>query len=184
MNVFISGGCKNGKSFFAQRKAKEMAENCGKPLYYIATMIPYGEETRQKIERHRMMRAKKMFETEECYMDLSGFSDRCMKSMEEPTYVLLECMSNLTANEFYREDGAGDRTPEEILLGIDCLLAQTEHLIVVTNEVFSDGILYDDSTEQYKKMLGEINAGLAVRSDAFVEVVCSIPVILKGGPLC
>ena len=91
---------------------------------------------------------------------------------------------NLTANEFYREDGAGDRTPEEILLGIDCLLAQTEHLIVVTNEVFSDGILYDDSTEKYKKMLGEINAGLAVRSDAFVEVVCSIPVILKGGPLC
>ncbi len=40
MNIFISGGCKNGKSFYTQRAAKEMAEEKDLPLYYIATMIP------------------------------------------------------------------------------------------------------------------------------------------------
>lgn len=52
MNIFISGGCKNGKSYYAQRRAKDMAENAGVPLYYIATMIPHDEEDRIRIRRH------------------------------------------------------------------------------------------------------------------------------------
>ena len=42
MNVFISGGAKNGKSMFAQRAAKEMAEEKGARLYYVATVRPEG----------------------------------------------------------------------------------------------------------------------------------------------
>ena len=34
MSTFISGGCKNGKSFYAQRIAKA----AGTPLYYVATI--------------------------------------------------------------------------------------------------------------------------------------------------
>ena len=52
MNVFISGGAKNGKSMFAQRAAKEMAEEKGAPLYYVATMIPHDEEDEARIARH------------------------------------------------------------------------------------------------------------------------------------
>ncbi len=32
--------------------------------------------------------------------------------------VLLECMSNLTANEMYQPGGAGERTVHEILEGV------------------------------------------------------------------
>ena len=35
MNIFISGGCKNGKSMYAQKLAKEMADARGRALYYI-----------------------------------------------------------------------------------------------------------------------------------------------------
>ena len=35
MHTLISGGCKNGKSYYAQRVAKA----AGAPLYYLATMI-------------------------------------------------------------------------------------------------------------------------------------------------
>ena len=52
MNVFISGGCKNGKSHFAQREAKRQADACGRPLYYVATMIPADDEDRERIKRH------------------------------------------------------------------------------------------------------------------------------------
>ena len=48
MHTFISGGCKNGKSWYAQR----IAQAAGKPLYYVATMISTGEEDDQRIARH------------------------------------------------------------------------------------------------------------------------------------
>lgn len=40
MNIFISGGCKNGKSYHAQELARSMAQESNLPLYYLATMIP------------------------------------------------------------------------------------------------------------------------------------------------
>ena len=52
MQIFISGGAKNGKSFYAQTRAKEMADELNIPLYYIATMIPHDEEDRARIRRH------------------------------------------------------------------------------------------------------------------------------------
>ena len=32
MNIFISGGCKNGKSYYAQELARDMAVQGGLPL--------------------------------------------------------------------------------------------------------------------------------------------------------
>ena len=49
MNIFISGGCKNGKSLHAQELAKEMADVQHVPLYYIATMIPKDDEDHNRI---------------------------------------------------------------------------------------------------------------------------------------
>ena len=62
MRVFISGGCKNGKSMLAQRIAVKQ----GAPLYYIATMIPYDDEDRARIRRHLKEREGWGFETIEC----------------------------------------------------------------------------------------------------------------------
>lgn len=49
MNIFISGGCKNGKSYHAQELARDMARENSLPLYYLATMIPTDEEDRARI---------------------------------------------------------------------------------------------------------------------------------------
>ena len=48
MNIFISGGCKNGKSYHAQELARDMASEQNVPLYYIATMIPTDEEDQER----------------------------------------------------------------------------------------------------------------------------------------
>lgn len=47
MNVYISGGCKNGKSDFAQAAAIKLA-NGGK-RYYVATMVPQDAEDRESV---------------------------------------------------------------------------------------------------------------------------------------
>lgn len=75
MNILISGGAKNGKSYYAQRLAKQMAATGmaeRKPLYYIATMIPHDEEDLARIRRHVAERVGWGFETVECGTNLMG----------------------------------------------------------------------------------------------------------------
>lgn len=86
MNVFISGGCKNGKSYYAQKRAQNMARQLGKPLYYIATMIPRDEEDRARIRRHLAERDGWGFETLEQPMDLTALLD---DPKVDPTGVFL-----------------------------------------------------------------------------------------------
>ena len=50
MKVYISGGCKNGKSMLAQNLAKKLAGDA--PMYYIATMIPHDKEDNARIAKH------------------------------------------------------------------------------------------------------------------------------------
>ena len=65
------------------------------------------------------------------------------------------------------------------------LLAQrAKHVIVVTNNVFEDGIQYEPSTMEYIETLGKINEKLAAKADQVIEVVVGIPIILKEGREC
>ena len=68
MTVFLSGGCKNGKSTLAE----QIAVHLSRPgrLYYLATMIPQDEEDRARITRHVESRAGLGFQTVECGLSL------------------------------------------------------------------------------------------------------------------
>ena len=93
--------------------------------------------------------------------------------------VLLECLSNLTANERYGPE-AGDVA--RVLAGIEHLLETCTHLTVVTNEVFSGGAAYAGDTLAYLKDLAWLNRVLAQRADRVVELVCGLPNVLKEAP--
>ena len=54
------------------------------------------------------------------------------------------------------------------------------HLIMVTNDLFSDGETYSSSVQEYLRCLAEINRQAAILADHVIEVVYSIPVALKG----
>ena len=67
----VTGGSGSGKSEYAEQLITEFGEKeRWRKRYYLATMMPFGEETKQKIERHRKMREGKGFCTVECYLDL------------------------------------------------------------------------------------------------------------------
>jgi adenosylcobinamide kinase/adenosylcobinamide-phosphate guanylyltransferase len=55
---------------------------------------------------------------------------------------------------------------------------------MVTNDVFSDGIDYEESTQEYLRQLAKINLQAAELADSVVEVVYSIPVCVKGELPC
>lgn len=174
MLVLVTGGAKNGKSHYAE----QIFEKKTFPKFYIAAMEPYGEEALAAIARHQAMRAEKGFTTIEKYhkIDELRFPKGCG--------ILLECMATLCANEMFAADGSRRNPVEMILEGVKSLMEQAELLVIVTNDVGSDGICYEEGTASYIQALGELNCRLAQMADAVVECVCAIPLPLKGELPC
>ena len=175
MMCVLTGGAASGKSAHAERIL--CAHAAPHSRLYVATMQPFGPAAQRRIARHQALRAGKGFQSAERYTDLAGFApDKWYEG------VLLECMANLLANELFSPDGAGPgRAAAAILDGVDHLRARCDTLVVVTNEIFSDGQAYPPETEQYIALLGQINRALVRRADAAAESVCGILLPLKGG---
>lgn len=198
----VYGGSASGKSSYAESFAMSL-QGDGR-LLYIATMYPYkwnttelDLETMQRIERHRAMRADKGFDTVECYRHVEHIVAK------RQDVLLLECMSNLLANEMYLEQDSDDGglaetmsevekagvgmsetlspVSKKIVQALVNLSTRVQELVIVTNDVFSDGgsLTYDESTREYVKNLAEINCALARVAETVTEVVCGIPVIVK-----
>ena len=172
MLTLVVGGAASGKSEYAERLVLQTAL----PRYYLATMQVWDAECAARVEKHRRMRAEKQFETLECPLHLGTVR------LPARGTALLEDLGNLTANELYDPAGAGEAAASAILDGLGRLAAQCEHLVVVSNEVFSGGANYAGDTDRYLKALAQVNNALAARADAVVRVVCGIPVYYKGGP--
>lgn len=170
----ILGGSGSGKSAYAESVAMQY----GKPRFYVATMQVYGAEGRKKVERHRKLRAGKGFQTVECPMNVGEI----VSSLPENAVVLLECMSNLVANEMFQDLGTmpACAVVRKILREIQELDTQVKHLVIVSNNVFEDGVEYDETTQNYIEALGRINTEIAKKASCVVEVVVGIPVSVKG----
>ena len=167
MFTLVIGGAASGKSEFAEAHVLSLS---GRRIY-LATMEPFGAEGRDRVEKHRQMRAGKSFETVERYTGLAGLR------FPDGANILLECLGSLTANELYAPQGGG---ADAVLTGMDQLLSRSAHLTVVTNEVCSGGTDYAGDTLRYMRELARINRTLAARADRVAEVVCGLPNVLKG----
>lgn len=194
MITLVIGGSGSGKSAYAE----SLLYSCEGIRYYIATMQIYDAEGEKKVERHRKLRAGKGFLTIESPMNVGKIQFVCAGEPGQAQYrqeaerkgqcssekksALLECMSNLTANEMFTKDGmkSEDEVVEKIVSEIQTLSQKLDNLVIVTNNVFEDGVIYDAGTMEYLRALGRINAALARLADRVAEVVVGIPVELKG----
>ena len=104
MITLITGGSGSGKSAYAEKYICHVSHEKGyKEKYYIATMQVFDDEGQRKIDRHRRLRAGKGFITIEQPRDIQNAisklqSESCLKTGRS---ALLECMSNLVANEMF-----------------------------------------------------------------------------------
>lgn len=138
-------------------------------------MRPFGVESERKIARHRTMRAEKGFVTFERYTDVGGLA------LPARGTALLECVCNLAANEMFDDRGEIRSGVEEAVLdGISAQEQACDHLIVVTNDVGGDDGAYPESTRAYVALVGRVNRALAARFECVCELVCGIPLVIKG----
>lgn len=167
MISLITGGSKSGKSTYAEKLALTLAGNA--PVTYIATMRVTDEEDQLIVQRHKKQRKGHHYIVFEQEKNLSSIA------LMDDAIVLLEDIPNLLANEMFF-----DGHPDTIIQDIQNLSAHARHLVIITNEVGSDGIVYDKETMEYIHKLHCLNNAIAVFSDHAVEVVCGIPLCIKG----
>ena len=209
MILLVTGGSASGKSEYAENRALQLAKTEKRNLIYLATMMPFGEEAEKRIERHRQLRSGKGFKTIERYEDIEGLcagedlEAQTFRDQAADAVVMLECMSNLTANEMFSDTNsqcADDDKPvseentesknieharKKILKGIEALDRVAAHLVIVSIDVFGEDMQkYDVWTRSYIQCLGALNQALTMRADEAVEVVYSIPVPYKEGKRC
>lgn len=158
MHVFISGGCKNGKSFFAQEAAKRRAEEKSAPLYYVATMIPADEEDRARIRRHVREREGWGFITIEQGFDICG----ALKNADPSGVFVLDSVTALLSNEMFGLPGgvrtaAGEKVKDDLLE----FARRTEDTIFVSDYLYADALQYDELTEGYRRALAGCDRALA-----------------------
>ncbi len=162
MLTLIIGGGASGKSPLAERLVVATGLS---PRLYIATMRPWDGECRARIARHRHVRRGKGFDTLECYeqlerADVAGYR-----------IVLLECLGNLLLN---------DPDPAGILRGVRRLVNVCGELVVVSNDVFSDGGGYGEYTDAYVRQLALLHREIAKDADRVVEMAYGTPIRHKG----
>ncbi|MBQ6236260.1 MAG: bifunctional adenosylcobinamide kinase/adenosylcobinamide-phosphate guanylyltransferase [Clostridia bacterium] len=168
MLILVTGGSASGKSAYAESLC--LGDS---PRVYLACMQPFGTEGARRIERHRAMRKDKGFLTVERYTDLASLI------LPPCACVLLEDLGNLAANEMFSSEPPRDPY-DAVIGGVDALQKQCERLVVVTDEIGSDGVQYDPATTAYIAALETANRALSARADAVIEVVAGFPIPLKG----
>lgn len=199
MIELVYGGSGSGKSEFAENLV--LNSDC-ESRFYIATMKIFDDEGKKRVERHRKLRAKKNFITieetnesknledavekikkmtsDENLEDSSGFGGE-KSSEKKKSAVLVECLSNLLANEMFLPGGkilSADEVAGKVISGLKRLFSAgnfISEIVLVSTNIFDDGLDYDEATKSYMEALAKINAFATKNADKVFEVVAGIP---------
>ncbi|MCL2126622.1 MAG: bifunctional adenosylcobinamide kinase/adenosylcobinamide-phosphate guanylyltransferase [Treponema sp.] len=175
MRIFISGGCKNGKSHYAQRLAKIQQTGA---LYYIATMQPADGEDDERIARHRRERSGWGFTTVEQPAGIDAVLQKC----DCGGSFLLDSLTALLANEMFLPGmRVNEQAAEKITGELLRVLNGIENIVVVSDYIYSDAAIFDPLTKKYRKSLAHIDRTAAGVCDAVLEIAYGRAIIHKGG---
>lgn len=177
MNVFISGGAKNGKSSLAQSLALALAD--GAPRYYVATMISSGSEDDERIRRHIADRDGMGFETVECFRDLTD----CLPGANADGTFLVDSVTALMQNSLFRAERnyvpdlcAAARCGDSLVAFSQCV----KNAVFVSDDIYCDPCRYDEGTECYRQCLAAVDRRLAALCDLVIEVSAGAAIVHKG----
>ena len=172
MLILISGQADSGKSLYAETRLSEFRSS---PKIYLAMSKIVDEEMRERVKKHQAMRSGKGFITVEKTQNLGR--------LEIPTgsAIMIESLTAWTANEMFTETGVKEsgHVVTKILSDLSRLLEHAENIVIVSDDIFSDGVEYDALTEEYVKTLALLTINIAEIADEVVEFVSGFALRLK-----
>ena len=169
MTVLILGPNGSGKSVYAEKLASQFSSGA---LYYIATMIPYGEEGKIRVEKHRKQREGAGFITIEKPSFVSEIP------LTSDTVVLLEDVSNLLGNALF--DGDRNGSDISVFTDIESLCLKCRNAVIVSIDDLIAKEEYDNETLGYIDAMNRLNRRLFDLADVVVSMRDGMPDFIKG----
>ena len=182
--ILITGGARSGKSTYAEELAKEAKGG----VLYIATSIPFDDEMKDRVKKHKERRPS-TWDTFEGYKNLKKVFYN--KNLQFDT-ILLDCITIMVTNLMF--DKAGDNFDElneqeintmekDILQEVNDFLNAAEEslktIIIVTNELGSGIVPEYKMSRVFRDIAGRVNQYIASRASEVNLVVCGIPIKIK-----
>ena len=178
MICLVVGGAKSGKSMYGQNLAKALEDKNGN-LYYVATMNPYDLEDLKRIENHLKDREGYEFKTIEKQKNI----EEVLGYINENDTLLIDSITSLVTNEMFLEKDFIKDVKSKIIMGLKQIKESSKNVIIVSDYVFGDSIIYDNYTESFRRELGNINREIAFFSDVVIECIYGNIIKHKGKEL-
>ncbi|HBH11680.1 MAG: Adenosylcobinamide-phosphate guanylyltransferase [Clostridiales bacterium 38_11] len=180
--IMVTGGARSGKSTIAEK----IFEN-NETLLYIATSIPFDEEMKDRIMKHRDRRDEK-WRTVEMYQNFIQLKEN--RDFIACQGILLDCITVMLSNWFYYKEISETTSLEQyeelehaIIEDISNLINLTisygKKMVIVTNELGMGIVPGDRMTRMYRDIAGRINQFIAKKADKVILSVSGIGIDLK-----
>ncbi len=166
MMILVTGGVKSGKSSFALKIAEKYNKKA-----FLATGVPFDEEMRKRIEKHKIERGND-FDT---YEEPINVSDVLNDISDKYDVIIFECITTYLGNLYYH----GVDIESYLNKLFEAFRNVKRELIIVTNEVGWGVIPENKLARKYVETLGKLNSKIASVSDEVYLVVSGIGVRIK-----
>ena len=170
MFILICGTSGSGKSQIAEDMLSKFDDT---EKFYIATAKIYDDEMKKRVLKHQAVRKNKGFITVEAQTAPLISEKICNTS------ILIEALTTWLANEIFDDGKIKRNAAENIVNEIHALKKICGNIILVSDDIFSDGVIYDETTEFYIKTLAGLTIKFADEADEVIECVAGLPLRLK-----
>ncbi|KUO75875.1 MAG: adenosylcobinamide kinase/adenosylcobinamide phosphate guanyltransferase [Clostridia bacterium BRH_c25] len=182
--ILITGGARSGKSSYAERLARELEGR----ILYIATSIPFDEEMKSRVKKHRESRPSQ-WDTYEGYRSLGSVIS---EKGSEYKGILLDCVTVMVTNLLLEYPGidydnacyedfteAENGITKEIEKLLESVSRSEATVIMVTNELGSGIVPESLLGRVFRDIAGRVNQYIAKQCDEVFITVCGLPLKLK-----
>lgn len=164
----VSGGCRSGKSHFAESLALKY-----KSPTYLATGQSFDDEMDQRIKRHQN-------ERDECFQTIEEPIDiiEPIKNLKNSDVLLWDCLT-LWLSNLLCADWQEDRCLEQLSLILNTLNEAPFDSIIVSNEVGMGIVPESKLARQFRDLSGFAHQLIAPKAEEVYLVAMGIPLAMK-----
>lgn len=175
--VLATGGARSGKSAWAQRAAEAWYPH---PVY-IATSTPQDNEMRDRVERHRRMRAGRGWATIEEPLELAAALERAAHACP---VALVDCLTMWISNRMFHAEQAGHALTEQMVSSecarvVEAARRLSIGTLFVSGEVGLGIVPENAAARRFRDLLGICNQTIAGCADEVTLLICGQPLRIK-----
>ncbi len=169
--IFITGGCKSGKSSFAL----DYANRRFRKKAFLATSRVLDREMEERVKRHVRERDPDWITVEEPEK-VSG----ALRSLSpEIEVVLIDCIT-MWVNNLLMKEGTAENIMELTENLMESMEQIPQSVLVVSNEVGAGIVPENQLARSFRDLVGLVNQQIAARSSTVVLTIAGIPHAIKG----